>query len=189
MAAAVSGGAATVPDPLGVTPEKWLDVIRREYLETFVRDGGSALKIAVPRDALARNIVSDGLAQSGSDLGFLVVQVDAAETRVHMMDQLFFQIAKQVPWRPLSEKVVTKLAHDKMFKTPQDGDGSLSERLAAANALSPRSIVQELRPAIERGIATHRRLSQDFRVAMSHLCRAELAGGEDGEICIRTIID
>ena len=76
-----------------------------------------------------------------------------------------------------------------MFKTPEGSDGSLSDRLAEANQLSPRSIVQELRPAIERGIAKHRRLSQDFRVAMTNLCWAELSGGEDGEICIHTIIN
>ena len=189
MFAAGPQGNPTVRGPLSVTPEEWLEVIRQEYLETFIPDGGSALKIAVPRDALARDMVSVGLAQSGSDLGFLVVQVDAADTRVHMMDQLFFEIADQVPWRPLSEKVVTKLAHDRMFKAPQNSDGPISDRLAAANDLSTRSIVQELRPAIERGIARHRRLSQDFRVAMSHLCRAELAGGEDGAMCIRTIIE
>ena len=83
--------------PPATTPGEWLGVVRQEYLETFIRSGGSALKIAVPRDEQARNAISDGLIQSGSELDFLVVQVDSADTRVHMMDQLFFKIADQIP--------------------------------------------------------------------------------------------
>ncbi len=184
-----AGADAGVSRSPVTAPADWLNVIRREYLETFVRDGGSAVKIAVPRDAQARDAAADGLVRSGQELGFLVVQVSAADTRVHMMDRLFFEIADQIPWRTLSEQVVVRIASEKMFAVPQDGDGSLLDRLAEANSLGANFLLSELLPAIEDGVAKNRRLSRDFRVAVTHLCLSELRGGADGERRIQAIIE
>ena len=189
MAAYGSDGDAGVSRSPVTAPADWLNVIRQEYLETFVRDGGSAVKIAVPRDAQARDAAADGLVRSGQELGFLVVQVSAADTRVHMMDRLFFQIADQIPWRQLSRKVVAKLASDKKYATPEDGDGSLLDRLVEANNLDAGFLLFELRPAIRDRVAKNRRLSRDFRMAMTQLCLAELSGGDDGERRIQAITE
>ena len=183
------GGYAGVSRSPVTAPEDWLEVIRQDYLETFVRDGGSAVKIAVPRDPQARDAVAGGLDRAGRDLGFLVLQVDAAHARVHMMDQLFFAVASGVPWRELSRQVVVKLASEKMYKVPDDGEGSLLEQLAAANSLGAVLLQQDLLPVIEEQVAKDRRLSRDFRVAMSTLCLAELRGGDDGERRIRAITE
>ncbi len=174
--------------PPVMSPNGWLEVITKEYLDTFVRGGGSALKIVTPRDELAREAVTHGLAASGGNLGYLVVRVDAAQTRIHMMDQLFFTIAAQVPWRQLSQHVVATLARDAGFAVPDDDGAPLLERLAAANNLDPSSILLELRPVIAERVFKYRRLSRDFRVAMTQLCLAELTGGADGEIRIQTIL-
>ena len=187
--AAGFGGAASVSEPPAATPQDWLDVVRREYLETFVRDGGAALKIAVPRDADARAAVEAGLARFGRELGFLIVQVNAADTRVHMMDQLFFTIAGQIPWRNLSRQVVVKLASDKYFIVPENDEGPLLSGLVEANKLEPISVLSEMRPAIELEIFKNRRLSRDFRVAMTQLCLVELVGGIDGERRMQAITE
>ena len=189
MAAYGSDGDAGVSRSPVTAPADWLNVIRREYLETFVRDGGSAVKIAVPRDRQARDAVAHGLARGGDELGFLVIQVNAADVRVHMMDQLFFAIADAVPWRSLSRQVVVNLASDKMFKVPENGKGSLLEQLAVTNGMDAGDVLFELRPAIGEQVFRHRRLSRDFRVAMTTLCRAELSGGDDGEQRIRAITE
>ena len=187
-ASGAGGGVGVSRSPV-TAPADWLNVIRREYLESFVRDGGSAIKIAVPRDPQARNTVADGLVQSGQDLGFLVAQVNAADTGVHMMDRLFFDIARQIPWRTLSQRVVVRIASDKIPAAPQDGDGSLLDRLAEANRLGTDFLLSELLPAIEDGVAKNRLLSRDFRVAVTQLCLSELRGGADGERRIQAIIE
>jgi hypothetical protein len=79
-------------------PNEWLPVLDREYLAEFVKNGGASVKFVVPTDLEARIAVLDGIEERAHSHHFLVARVNAAETRVHMMDQLFFRIAEQVPW-------------------------------------------------------------------------------------------
>ena len=175
--------------PPATTPEEWLGVTRQEYFEAFIPDGGAALKFVVPLDDRAGLTVASELARSGSELGFLVVQVSASETRIHMMDQLFFEIADQIDWQRLSQQVIVRLARDKAFSAPEDGDGSLLDRIARANGLEPEFLLRELRLETQERVSKQRRLSRDFRVAMTHLCLAELTGGDDGMVRVRVITE
>ncbi len=73
-----------------ITSERWVQSIRREYLESFVRDGGAAIKFCVPLDDEARAATWSVLEQIGRELGYVVVKIDACETKVNLVDRLFF---------------------------------------------------------------------------------------------------
>ena len=79
---------------------EWLDQIERDYLATFVKHGGAAVKFVVGGDRL-RAEVRSGLAAGAAERGYLVLSAAAAEHRFHMPQDLFFAIAAQVTggWR------------------------------------------------------------------------------------------
>ncbi len=175
----------------------WLTFIQQEYLDSFIRDGGSSVKFVVPLDEALRPGIENGIAERSREAGYIVATVSSATTRVHMMDQVFFRVAEQVPWRRLSEDVLVKLALDAGYQAPTAGsEGAMVARLAAANNLDPAMVHMEARTWIGNQIllehdAVLRRqsLAKDFRVAVTQLCLAELLGGPDGETSIEVITD
>jgi hypothetical protein len=172
-----------------IAPERWLKFLQDEYLEGFIRDGGASTKFAVPleeglRDALERDVL-----QRAQLAGFLTAHVSSADTRVHMVDQVFFRIADQIPWRKLGERVLTKLAVEAGYQAPLAGTDSLGHRLAAANGVDPGMLTGEARQWISNQVFSQQNLAKDFRVAVTQLCLAELSGGPDGETRIEVITD
>ena len=161
--------------------QEWLKVIRNEYLLGLVKDGGSSIKFAVPLgEARDRDVMSD-LTDMAAGMNYIVAKVDASDTRVHMADDVFFKVACQVPWRPLSRNVVLRLARENGYRTDGisgDSGGSLLRSIGSANStanapLTEEFILQELRPKLQNAVSSNRSLARDFRVAMTHLCLAE----------------
>jgi len=167
----------------------WVDFIGREYLQDFVRDGGATIKFAVSMDEAAHCLVADDLSRRAAELGYVVASVNAADTKVHMIDRIFFRIAEQVPWQRLCEDVVLRMARDEGYAVPADGTGSILERLATANRTDRDFLKNLFREQIGKRVFGQRTLSRDFRVAMTRLCLAQLTGGEEGETAVGVITD
>ncbi|MFN0071317.1 MAG: BREX system ATP-binding domain-containing protein [Chloroflexota bacterium] len=172
-----------------IRPGRWLEFLRTEYLDSFIRDGGSAVKFAVPLDEMRRPDIEDGIVRSAHEAGYIVVRASAADIRVHMVDQLFFSIAAQVPWRQLSQAVIAKLAEQAGYLSCTPGSESLVVRLAAANQMDVDLMRIEARKWIQNSVFRQQSLAKDFRVVVTHLCFAELSGGPDGETTIEVLTD
>lgn len=172
-----------------IRPREWLHFVNQEYLSTFILDGGSAIKFAVPLDDSLRHDLFDGLANLSRLSGYLVVAISASDTKVHMIDEIFFRTAQQVPWRALSRKIIASLAAESGYSWIDDDDGPLYQRLAGHNGVDPQLLLLDLKKAIGDKIFRKRNLSKDFRVAMTHLCIAELSGGQDGAATTSKLMD
>jgi hypothetical protein len=59
-----------------IDPKEWLCFIEHEYLASFVRDGGSSIKFAVPLDDKSRPELFDGLTRVAKQLGAWAVDID-----------------------------------------------------------------------------------------------------------------
>lgn len=175
--------------PPNMKPEEWVGFITREYLASFVKDGGAAIKVAVVLDEEVRPYLKDDLERRSQQEGFLVASVNAADTRVHMIDQIFFRVAEQIPWQRLSEQVIIRLAREEGYVPPADGDTALLIRMAEANQTGSDFLKNELRRHIERRVFRQRKMSKDFRVAMTQLCLAELTGGPEGDTTVKVLTD
>lgn len=175
-------------------PAEWLRYVGSEYLTTFIRDGGSAIKFAVLADNELRSELFDGLAGIGVQAGYLITKIDAAETKVHMIDEIFFRIAEQIPWHILSRKVIAKLAAESGYAwansemTESDND-PLYRQLADENKVDSQLLLLDLKKAISDKVFKQHGLSRDFRVAMTHQCIAELSGGQDGATTIEVLTE
>ncbi len=172
-----------------ITPADWLHFINQEYLATFLPDGGAAIKFAVPIEESLRSNLLDGLAEISLRSGYLLARINAAETKVNTIDEIFFRTAQQIPWRLLIRKIIAKLAAESGYSWIDSTDEPLFESLAAHNQVDPQLLLLDLKKSIGEKVFKKRELSRDFRVAMTHLCIAELSGGEDGAKTTRILTD
>ena len=167
-----------------LSPTEWLDVIRDEYLDTFVRDGGSTVKFAVHTDGASVTATRVTLLQAATDAGYLTASIDAKETRVYMPQNLFFRIAEQVDWHLLARKMVLRLCdqagYDISGIDPNHSD--ILAKVATKAGLSAGFIEAQLRPELERSTFYNRGMSRDFRVTMTHLCHIAMGDGPDASM-------
>ena len=183
----------TSPDRAdGAIPlDRWLGFLDREYLSTFIRDGGASVKFAVTDDDL-RPKLRDSLRALCDKRGFLCVEIDAAARRVHMPQDIFFGIASQIDWRLLANREVLRLCSEMRFRV-EDIDPAATESLldaiADANGLDPTFVLSEIRPAIQDNVFKNQRMSRDFRVAMSRLCAASVDSSSRGGDRSHPIVD
>ena len=135
--------------------QEWLDVVRDEYLDGFIRDGGSSLKFAVPMREEQSSLLKDRFTAVARELGYLVVNVDSGETRVHMLQDVFFRIAEQVDWRGLARRVVIRLAREAGYRTETAElqlDIPVLEAISEASAVDESLIRLELRNPLAQSI-------------------------------------
>ena len=158
---------------------EWLDVIKQEYLDGFVREGGASIKFAVPASEDLTPLLHDVFTRMASNLGYIVAKVDAGETRVHMAQDVFFRIAAQIDWRLLARRVVLRLCRDLPYRTDMIdplSDTPVLEAISIANAVEESQIALDLRRVLPGAVTQNRNMSRDFRVAMTHLCITEMGG-------------
>lgn len=169
----------------------WLDVITREYLAGFIRHGGASIKFAVPTEPGLDTKVISGLRRVAADLQYLVAEVNAGNTRVHLPHEIFFKVAEQIDWRLLARRVILRLIHERGYNV--DGinphsDGSILGAIGQANAVDEQFVLRELRPRLQDEVFRNRGLAKDFRVAMTHLCyiaRLRATNGRNNKVsCI-----
>ena len=165
-------------NPLSISD--WIDVIRKEYLDGFVRDGGASIKFAVPANEELIPLLHDAFTRMASNLGYIVAHVDAGETRVHMAQDVFFRIADQIDWRLLARRVVVRLWRDTTaYQTDMVdplSDTPVLEAISTANAVEESHIALRLDRVLPGAVTQNRNMSRDFRVAMTHLCLTEMGG-------------
>src|SRR5207245_7986676 len=140
-----------------------------------------SVKFAVALDQRSARGIRDGLSHAGERLGYMVARVSASDTKIHMMDEIFFRTAEQLSWSGLSRQVIRGLAAQAGYAWPngsaEDGDVPLYERIASENKVDPQLLLLDLKKQIGNRVFKERKLAKDFRVAMTHLCLAELSGG------------
>lgn len=162
-----------------------MDVIGNEYLQGFVKDGGSSIKFAVPVREDLGPLLENSFRSMASNLGYMVVSVDSGETRVHMPQEIFFRIANQIDWRLLTRRIVLRLCDGLPYHTDTidpENETRVLEAISATNAVEASQISLDLRRLLPQAVTQNRNMSRDFRLAMTHLCLTEIDGaGQDQE--------
>lgn len=174
-----------------IDSNEWLRSVEREYLTDYIRSGGMSIKFAVPLEGSIREDLFGGIAGMAERSGYLFIRIDSADTKVHMIDEVYFRVARQIPWRELSRRVITKLAAEAGYAWLSDPnpDEPLFMQLAQKNNVEAQMVLLDLRKAIGTRVFKQHELAKDFRIAMTHLCLAELAGGPDGVTTSKVLTD
>jgi hypothetical protein len=132
------------------------------------------VKFAVSSTEDGRAALQYDLRTLGDELGYLVVALDARDTRIHLIDRLFFAVAQQVDWDALTRAYLERLLSVRGFRLPPPGEPLVVERLAELNAASSLMLRNDLRRAVETDLFEDAAMTRELRLAMIQLCTAHL---------------
>jgi hypothetical protein len=164
----------------------YLDFVEREYLSTYVAHGGAAVKLLSIADDAVREDLDSGLTRLGG--GFVYAAVDAATTRVHMIDQLFTAIARQLDWVDLATSVVRTALDRAAFPVMDDHADIDLAAIARHHDVDAAELYRSVRRAIEHIVLRDIELSHEFRIAMLRLCQERLGRGDVSSTERETVI-
>lgn len=166
----------TRPLPLA----EWLAVIGREYLAGFVAAGGASVKLALVEEAGIAP-ATERLLALGRESGLLAVPLDAARMRVHLMHEVFFALARTLPWDALVQRYLEAVFAARSYDWPCPGKRMGMTALAGAFGVASGLLARQRDQWLTADLWEDRGLAQDFRAAMLRLCLARLeTDGPDG---------
>lgn len=160
-----------------IAADRFVEFLDQEYLRGFVDGGGAAVKFVVPADETSAASFLDRFQATADSAGYTTVHVDSASTRVHLLDQVFFQVARQIDWEELAAIAVTKAVTAAGYPPPPDGSVTL-ERLASHHRVDPRELKRDLDRQLQHQVQQDYAMVQEFRTAMLRLCQAQLRSGQ-----------
>ena len=155
----------------------WLDLIDREYLREFVSGGGSAVKF-VEGEAEQLDEIQARLVALAEQHELASCRIDASQTRLHMIQDIFFAISRSLDWPAMAQAFVEALVTKQGYRWPRPGGGVTFQDLAAYNEIDVRLFRRDLNRWLTDEIMRDRSMSQDFRIAMATLCRTRLEPDE-----------
>jgi P-loop Domain of unknown function (DUF2791) len=163
----------------------YLDFLEREYLTPYVARGGSAVKLLVTDDETSAEQLVGGLAGAGD--GFQHAGVDAVTTRIHLIDQVFAEIARQLDWLALAGAVVHTAYTQAGFPPPEAQQLTIS-LVARHHDLDAAELYRSVRRALEQLVLRDGSLGHEFRTAMFRLCQNRLGRGDVSRAECETVI-
>jgi hypothetical protein len=157
-----------------MSPEEWVTIVQSEYLASFVRQCGAAVKFAAATTDAGRAELQERLATAAEAHGFQFVLLNATEVRLHLIDQLFHAVARQVDWDGLTRAFLERLLRARGLRLPPAPEPLSAVRLAELNAAPEVLLRTELRGALAHELFEDYAMSREFRFAMFALCAARL---------------
>lgn len=152
----------------------WAEQMQRDYLTSFIKEGGAAVKFIVG-DRNVRSTVRNRLNELANEYGYLMLKVDSSNFRVHMPQDIFFSMARQVDWRLETRRFLVKLA------TADYDTGGLDENtedimdaIATRNDVPREAVWRNYQRSLGRRVHGDKLLAKDFRLAISELCAQQL---------------
>jgi hypothetical protein len=159
---------------MAISFQEWLDIVRREYLQDFIPLGGAAVKFLIPFGDHRYDQCRQELRRVADYEGFLFASVDAATTKIHMIDRLFHEVARQVAWDEISYKFLVELIKENGYEVPPNRSEFNMQTLAILNEVEEKLLRKEINTWLTKKIYKDYKMSQEFRIAMIQLCLAEL---------------
>lgn len=174
MAAPARGGLP--PGGLGLGVDAYLEFVGEEYLADFVRRGGAAVKLAVTGDDAVAARLHTGLAAVADAEGYVYAEVDAASVRLHLADQLFFAVSRQVDW--LAGAAGTVRAAYQAVDFPAAPDELTVAAVAEHHEVNPGELHRSVRRHLEQALLGDAALGHEFRLAVHRLAQHLLGRGD-----------
>jgi hypothetical protein len=157
--------------------EDYVSFLDGEYLHGYVDGGGAAVKFVVPTEDEAAALFRERFSRLAADAGYAVATVDATETRVHLLEQVFFEVARQINWDDLAMVATRKAVASAGYPAPPDGTVFL-DSLAAHYRVDQRELKRDVDRQLQEQVHRDYAMVQEFRTAMFRLCQAQLHSGQ-----------
>lgn len=158
--------------------EQWLPTIEREYFTEYLPAGGGAIKFVVT-DEQAAPAVARGVTMLARQYGMLAAHTDAGQTRLHMLQDVFFALARWLPWDTLAQRYIEGLFDRNGYTWPQPGETRTMADLAAHFGIAPNLLARSRDQWLSQDLWNDASMAQDFRAAMIQMCMVQLEPEED----------
>ena len=146
----------------------------REYLREFIARGGSVIKF-VECEAGQLDEIQGRLGDLAEQSGLATCRINAAQTRLHMIQDVFFAISRGLDWPAMAQGFVEALVTKHSYEWPRPGGGAAIEVIAAHNRIDKWLFRRDLNTWLTEEIMQDRWMTEDFRIAMAQLCMTRLA--------------
>lgn len=154
----------------------YADFLGEEYLASYLPSGGGSVKIVVAGDAEVADRFERSLRAVAEQQHALMVSLSAETTKVHMIDQVFFTVARQIDWDQVAAAIVGT-AYDHIAVPATRGRLTVAE-VAADHDLDPRELYRSVRRQLEHILLADTSLPRELRRALLRLAQAHLGSGD-----------
>src|SRR6266851_2056845 len=128
---------------MAVSLTEWLRLIDKEYLGDFITRGGAAVKFAVVDDSSSAKLQA-AFAGQAAEHRLVFAGVSSADVKLHMMQDVFFAVSRQVSWSADSQNFVEGLFGRQGYKWPHPGRPIALKEIADANQVDDTILRREL---------------------------------------------
>lgn len=154
----------------------YADFLGQEYLASYLPAGGGSVKLVVTGDAEVADRFERSLQAVAEREHALMVSLSAETTKVHMVDQVFFAVARQIDWDQVAVAIVDT-AYDNIGFPAAPGRLMVAE-VAADHDVDPRELYRSVRRSLEHILLTDTGLPRELRRALLRLAQAQLGSGD-----------
>jgi len=156
---------------------RWLEVMDRYYLCDFIGAGGSAFKLLLTQDDGQTQEALSGLRDLADQHGYWFFRVSASETRVDLIEQIFFQITRQIEWHSLVSQDAANFLQRLDYVLPDGTRLSDIEAIADASGCDEHELKKRIREKTIEEIVQDREMCKEFRTALARSREAQFFPG------------
>ncbi|MGH7918231.1 MAG: BREX system ATP-binding domain-containing protein, partial [Candidatus Binataceae bacterium] len=166
---------------MAVMLNEWLELIDKEYLREFILTGGAAVKFLVA-DENGIAALNAALKGKAAEHGLVFTSVNSADVKLHMMQDLFFAVSRQISWEADAQRFVEGLVRRHGYQWPHPGESAAMTEIAEINRIDATILRREFNQWLTADLMDDPGMAQDFRIAVMQLCLNRLApAGHGGE--------
>ena len=157
--------------------DTYLEFFTREYLNDYLPKGGATTKFVVPPLNEEVNF-TEAITSKAKSNGYIVAHIDSTTSKVQMIEQIFFGIAKQIDWQSLANGFTRLAAHSAGYPVPNDDQDLSLAMLAFSYGADEREVKRDINIVLQQKIYKDYAMIGEFRIAMMRLCQYELRSGQ-----------
>lgn len=163
-----------------LTLTDWLSVVEREYLDDYVRSGGSAVKVVTGSDALTDHAIVR-VGESAAAQGYFYAHLDPSQRTadgkrpdLHRIDKFFFEATRGVDWKGWAALQARQYLESRGIVLAEGRALGDLEQIAQDNGRDPQDLLNQYQRELATPLIRDTRLSVEFRAAVTALSRALL---------------
>jgi bacteriophage exclusion system BrxC/D-like protein len=184
-AAGVHSGAVLGGGVMGA--DDYAGFLGKEYIGSYLPAGGGSVKLVVAGDSEVANRFERSMRAETEGRRGLMVDVSAETTRAHLVDQVFFAVARQVDWDAIASTLL-QAAYDDIAVPASPGRLRVAE-VAEDHDLEVRELYRSVRRRLEQTVLTDTGLPRELRRALLRLAQSHLGSGDVTPQETRVVVD
>ena len=154
----------------------WLRVIEGEYFDEFLKAGGAAAKFVIGDEAAHEELLSE-IAIMAQRHGLLHARLSAGDTKLHMVQDIFFALARSLPWARILQRYIEDLFARHEHPWPRPGEALGTAELAEVFGIAPGIMIRHRDQWLSRDVWDDPLLARDFRAGIIAMCLSRLDPG------------